>query len=67
MLILKVCNMPNIKFVIRNMNAEDEQTIYITARFGRNEKLMYATSLKVEPIFWSEKGAEGQKLKVLHV
>lgn len=55
MLILKVCNMPNIKFVIRNMNAEDEQTIYITARFGRNEKLMYATSLKVEPIFWSEK------------
>lgn len=47
--------MATIKFLIRNMDADNEQTIYITSRFGRNEKLMYATTLKVEPIFWDEK------------
>lgn len=47
--------MANIKFVIRNFDTEDEQTIYVTSRFGRNEKLMYATPLKVEPVFWNEK------------
>lgn len=48
-------NMANIKFIIRNMDSDAEQTVYVTSRFGRNEKLMYATPLKVEPIFWSEK------------
>ncbi len=47
--------MANIKFIIRDMDADNEQTIYITSRFGRNEKLMYATPLKIEPIFWDEK------------
>lgn len=47
--------MANFKFVIRNTDTEDGQTIYITSRFGRNEKLMYATPLKVEPVFWNEK------------
>lgn len=47
--------MPSVKFTVRNMDAEDEQTIYITSRFGRNDKLMYATPLKVEPVFWNEK------------
>ena len=47
--------MANIKFLIRDMDAGNEQTIYITSRFGRNEKLMYATPLKIEPLFWDEK------------
>lgn len=47
--------MANIKFIVRDMDSDTEQTIYVTSRFGRNEKLMYATPLKVEPIFWNEK------------
>lgn len=34
------------------MSALDMQTIYVTARFGRNEKLMYALPLKCEPQYW---------------
>ena len=37
------------------MNAKTEQTVYVTSRFGRNEKLMYATPLKVKPSLWDEK------------
>lgn len=48
-------NMANIKFIIRDMDSDAEQTIYVTSRFGRNEKLMYASPLKVAPIFWSVK------------
>lgn len=44
--------MANIKFMLRDMEAKTEQTIYITSRFGRNEKLMYASPLKIEPKFW---------------
>lgn len=35
--------MANVKFLIRDTDSDNEQTIYITSRFGRNEKLMYAT------------------------
>lgn len=49
--------MANIKFMIRDMDAENEQTIYVSSRFGRNDKLMYATTLKVEPLFWDEKNS----------
>lgn len=51
----KVNNMANIRFIVRDMDSDTEQTVYVTSRFGRNEKLMYATPLKVEPIFWNEK------------
>lgn len=51
----KVTIMANIKFIIRDMNAKTEQTVYVTSRFGRNEKLMYATPLKVKPSLWDEK------------
>lgn len=34
--------------------------MYVTSRFGRNEKLMYATTLKVESIFWD---AEKQRVR----
>ena len=47
--------MATIKFMLRNMEAETEQTVYITSRFGRNDKLMYATPLKIDPLFWDEK------------
>ena len=49
--------MANIRFIIRNMDAYDAQTIYVTARFGRNEKLMYALPLRCEPLYWdAERG-----------
>lgn len=51
--------MVNIKILVRDVDAETEQTIYVTARFGRNDKLMYATPLKVEPLFW-----DGNKQRV---
>lgn len=51
--------MPNVRFVIRG-KSDSPQTVYVTARFGRNEKLMYATPLKVDSIFWD---AERQRVK----
>lgn len=49
--------MANIKFLVRQSSVEQPQTIYVSFRFGRNEKLMYATPLKVSPIFWdAERG-----------
>ena len=46
--------MANIKFVIRGTEPDTPSTIYVTSRFGRNDKLMYATPLKVAPVFWDE-------------
>ena len=46
--------MANIKFLIRDVDADNEQTIYITSRFGRNEKLMYATPLKICLLYTSD-------------
>lgn len=47
--------MATIKFMIRFSGSEDPQSVYVTSRFGRDEKLMYATPLKVESIFWDER------------
>lgn len=55
--------MANIKFIIRDMESENEQTIYVSSRFGRNEKLMYATTLKIEPLFWDEKKQRAKNSK----
>lgn len=52
--------MANIRFIVRNQNVGVVQTIYVTSRFGRNEKLMYATPLKVDPLYWD---AERQRVK----
>ena len=46
--------MKNIKFMIRNMEAETEQTICVVSYFGKST-MMYATPLRVEPLFWDEK------------
>lgn len=45
--------MANIKFLVRQLDRDTPQTINISYRFGRYEKLMYATPLKVEPLFWN--------------
>ena len=47
--------MANIKFLVRGSNPDKASAIYVTSRFGRDEKLMYATPLKVEPKYWDEK------------
>ena len=52
--------MANIKFVVRGTEQDTPSTIYVTSRFGRNEKLMYATPMKVAPLFWD---AERQRVK----
>ncbi len=52
--------MANVRFLVRRMDEDTPQTINVSFRFGRNDKLMYATPLKVEPIFWD---AEREKVK----
>ena len=46
--------MANIKFILRGKDPDTLTTIYVTSRFGRNEKLMYGTPLKVAPLFWDD-------------
>lgn len=53
--------MAKIKFIVRNANAEYPQTIYVTSRFGRNDKLMYALPLKCDPVFWD---ASRERVKI---
>lgn len=49
--------MAKIKFILRNSVASELQTIYVTSRFGRNDKLMYALPLQCEAVYWdAEKG-----------
>ena len=44
--------MASVKFLIRFPSQEEPQAIYVTYRFGRNDKLMYATPLRTESVFW---------------
>ncbi len=46
--------MKKFKFKIIGKAEDKPQTIYLSLRFGRNEKLMYATPLRVEPMYWNE-------------
>ena len=50
--IVILLSMAKTRYLIRNMNAPGPQTVYVTARFGRNAKLMYALPLKCDPIYW---------------
>ena len=45
--------MANVNFTLRSPNAKELQPIYLTYRFGRNEKLIYPTGLKVTPKHWN--------------
>lgn len=45
--------MANITFKFRKPKATSPQFIYIVVRFGRNEKIIYNTGLKVAPKYWN--------------
>lgn len=45
--------MANITFKLRKPNANTQQLIYLVYRFGRNDKLVYSTGLKVFPRYWN--------------
>lgn len=45
--------MANITFKLRKPNANTQQLIYLVYRFGRNDKLVYSTGLKVLPRYWN--------------
>lgn len=47
--------MANITFKLRTLKSANAQIIYLVYRFGRNEKLVYSTGLKIEPKYWNEK------------
>lgn len=53
--------MPNFKFIVRSMSSASPQSVYLTARFGRNSKLMFALPVKVEPMFWD---AQKERVKM---
>lgn len=52
--------MANIKFLIRHPHEEQLQTISVSYRFGRNDKLLYSLPLKTEAFFWD---AERMRVK----
>lgn len=47
--------MANVTIKLRTLKSTDPQIIYIVFRFGRNEKLMFSTGLKIEPKYWNAK------------
>lgn len=44
--------MKSYRFVLRNNSVTSPQSVYVTARFGRNGKLMFSLPVKVEQSFW---------------
>lgn len=47
--------MANILFSPRALSGSTPQMIYLTYRFGRNDKLVYPTGLKVNPTYWNKR------------
>lgn len=45
--------MANTSFKLRKPNGNEPQPIYLVYRFGRNEKLVYPTGLKMYPKYWN--------------
>lgn len=43
----------NVTFKFRNTTASTPQFLYLVIRFGRNDKLLYNTKLKVAPKYWN--------------
>lgn len=54
--------MANITFKLRKPNTSTPQIIYLVYRFGRNDKLVYSTGLKVLPRYWNT-----EKMRVRNV
>ena len=52
--------MANVKFLLRKPEDEQPQAIYVSYRFGRNDKFLYALPIKTEAIFWD---ADRQRVK----
>ena len=50
---LKIIDMANIRFNLRNKNQNTRQTIYLVYNFTSNDKLMYPTQFKIEPKYWN--------------
>lgn len=46
--------MANVTFSPRKLTGSTPQIIYLIYRFGRNEKLAYSTSLKINPTYWNK-------------
>ncbi|MCD7939960.1 MAG: hypothetical protein LUH50_07705 [Bacteroides intestinalis] len=46
-------SMANTSFKLRKPNGNEPQPIYLVYRFGRNEKLVYPTGLKIYPKYWN--------------
>ncbi len=59
--------MASIKFLVRGKDPDKASAICVSARFGRDEKLMYATPLKVEPKYWDEKKQRAKVGKTIPV
>ena len=53
--------MANLRLIVRFPNKQEPQTVYVSFRFGRNDKLLYATPVKVLPQYWD---AERQRARV---
>lgn len=47
--------MANILFRLRETKGTKPQPIYLIYRFGRNDKLVFSTGLKIEPQYWNNK------------
>ncbi len=47
--------MANVKFLIRDTDSDNEQNHIHNFLLAEMKKLMYATPLKIEPLFWDEK------------
>jgi site-specific recombinase XerD len=54
--------MANITFKLRTFNSKRPQPIYLVYRFGRNDKLVYPTGLKVLPAHWNK-----EKMRVRNI
>jgi integrase len=54
--------MANVTYKLRSPKERKPQLIYLVYRFGRNEKLVYPTTLKVLPIHWND-----EKMRVRNV
>lgn len=47
--------MANVTFKPRTLKSSEPQIIYLVYRFGRNDKLVFSTGLKIEPKYWNAK------------
>jgi integrase len=47
--------MANVIFKPRSLTGSTSQVIYLVYRFGRNDKLVYSTNLKINPQYWNSK------------